>query len=364
MTPADTPTLKMPHTPLLDGIRASAVSIVLLAHVGLEAVVPGGFGVTLFFFLSGFLITSLLRVEVANTGTVDIRGFYLRRVLRIIPPLWITMAINAVVVQMGWVNAPLTPWGVLADLLFLSNYANLYSPMGGFFGIPLWSLAVEEHFYLLFPFVVGWALPRYGARRLAAACAVVCVGVLGVRLVNVHLLHFVEPNYTLTHTRIDSILYGAILALWQNPLFASLGQGKVWRPGPVWVMAGLGLLAATLVVRDAGLRQTLRYSVQGVALFILVSYALQTRIPLVTAALTSRAARLIAAYSYSIYLVHRIPLLAWYGDMPTRLHPVSALVIVAITLAYAAAMFRWVERPLARIRHAMNRRNEGEPESG
>jgi peptidoglycan/LPS O-acetylase OafA/YrhL len=73
------------HIPSLDGLRALSFLIVFLAHSGVSGV-PGGFGVTVFFYLSGFLITTLMRVEQENTGRVNLRHFYLRRALRILPP--------------------------------------------------------------------------------------------------------------------------------------------------------------------------------------------------------------------------------------------------------------------------------------
>src|SRR3954465_16006288 len=80
----------MPHVPQLDGIRAIAVMLVFLAHGGYGNLVPGGFGGTIFFFLCGYLITSVLRSEDGLTGSVSLKHFYLRRTLRIIPPLFIT----------------------------------------------------------------------------------------------------------------------------------------------------------------------------------------------------------------------------------------------------------------------------------
>ena len=87
------PSLNFRHVPQLDGIRAIAVLIVMISHGGLGKYVPGGFGVTIFFFLSGYLITSLLRVEVACNGRVDFKAFYIRRTLRIMPPLYVTLVI-------------------------------------------------------------------------------------------------------------------------------------------------------------------------------------------------------------------------------------------------------------------------------
>jgi peptidoglycan/LPS O-acetylase OafA/YrhL len=81
------------HIPSLDGIRAIAAFIVFLSHCGLEDLVPGGFGVTIFFFLSGFLITTLLREEYHKRGNISLKKFYLRRLYRIIPPLYIVLVV-------------------------------------------------------------------------------------------------------------------------------------------------------------------------------------------------------------------------------------------------------------------------------
>src|ERR1700733_3673943 len=74
------------HIPSLDGLRTLSFLIVFTAHAGLDRIVPGGFGVTVFFFLSGYLITTLMRVEAETSGHVSLKHFYLRRALRILPP--------------------------------------------------------------------------------------------------------------------------------------------------------------------------------------------------------------------------------------------------------------------------------------
>src|SRR5277367_6687518 len=84
--PGATTARKVAHIPSLDGLRAVSFFIVFLAHSRLEWIVPGGFGVTVFFFLSGYLITTLMRLEVERTRDVSLKHFYLRRALRILPP--------------------------------------------------------------------------------------------------------------------------------------------------------------------------------------------------------------------------------------------------------------------------------------
>jgi len=79
------------HIPSLDGLRAVSFLLVFVGHAGLDRFVPGGLGVTIFFFLSGFLITTLMRNEYERTGGVNLRHFWLRRALRILPPFYLVL---------------------------------------------------------------------------------------------------------------------------------------------------------------------------------------------------------------------------------------------------------------------------------
>ena len=114
MTPA-----KRPGTiPSLDGIRAIAVSLVFFAHSGLEHLIPGGLGVTVFFVLSGFLITTLMRIEYDKLERIDFRGFYLRRVLRLAPPLLVVVAAALVLSQLNIIEGDFSATGLLAVLFY------------------------------------------------------------------------------------------------------------------------------------------------------------------------------------------------------------------------------------------------------
>src|SRR5882724_6330395 len=108
--------------PSLDGIRAIAVSLVFAAHSGLDKFVPGGLGVTIFFVLSGFLITTLMRMEHAVSGTVSFKAFYLRRVLRLMPPLVIVIALASVLTRLRIADGDFTPSGLASVLFYFGNY--------------------------------------------------------------------------------------------------------------------------------------------------------------------------------------------------------------------------------------------------
>src|SRR5215471_14948655 len=143
------------YIPSLDGIRACSVMVVFAAHAGLRGLIPGDFGVTVFFFLSGYLITTLLRIEHEQTGAISFRAFYLRRVLRIFPPFYLALGAATLVWVLGGLDRPpFSVGGLLQQVFFLTNYNILQN--GWWFGhapgtFIFWSLAVEEHFYLAFP---------------------------------------------------------------------------------------------------------------------------------------------------------------------------------------------------------------------
>jgi len=163
------------HIPSLDGIRAGSFLIVFSNHA-LASWIPGQLGVTVFFFLSGFLITTLLRAEYEKNGSVSLRHFWLRRALRILPPLYLVVLGSALlalaIYPPGTVHGP----AVASQLLLYANYYD------GSKGVPgtavIWSLAVEEHFYLLFPLLYvamqRWRVSRKDQARLLWDCAGRC----------------------------------------------------------------------------------------------------------------------------------------------------------------------------------------------
>lgn len=346
------------YIPSLDGIRAIAFLIVFFSHVGpLTSVVPGGFGVTIFFFLSGYLITTLLRLEDQRTGTVSLKQFYLRRVLRILPPMYLALALAIVCSRLVAVHVAANVVAIQAAQL-----TNYYVALGGA-GLPLgttvlWSLSVEEHFYLVFP--VGYlALRRWISlpQRQAAFLFALCWVVLAWRFFVVLRLHG-TPAYTMyaTDTRLDSILFGCILALWRNPFL----------PGPqptarsVWVAFALALpvLLATLIVRSPAFRETVRYTVQGIALAPVFIAAVRFPTALPFRLLNTRFVRWLGVLSYSLYLVH-LPFIEVLRRSFAFSESTVAAVALALSIAVAALIHRLVEQPLARVRKRLSRLERG-----
>lgn len=336
--------MRMPHVTQLDGFRALAILIVFIAHCGLERIVPGGFGVTIFFFLSGYLITSLLRSEYAQTGKVSLKAFYWRRTLRIWPPLYLTVAVTWITMLALYPKSAVDPWGVAAQLAFVSNYAYLWGHAQGL-DLPLWSLAVEEHFYLLFPLAFALAIGRMSRFNAGLICALLCLLTLGIRIAYAVAYGPLNIVYYWSHTRIDSILFGCCLALYNNPIL----DRDAWRPHLIAATGAVGVLLFCLLFRDPIFRQTLRYSLQGAALYVVFSYALHDR-GWLARLLSSRPCRLVSLYSYTFYLAHVIIIRLCQDYLHIGSLVPLVLVSGAATMAYCAIMYHFVERPLAQRR--------------
>ncbi len=345
--------------PCLDGIRALAVSMVFLAHTGLDGFVPGGLGVTIFFVLSGFLISTLMRVEYARTGKLDFRGFYLRRLLRLMPPLAIVVAVAAVASNLALINGTFEPVGLLAALFYFGNY---YLIATDYHGMPaglavLWSLAVEEHYYLFYPPLAA-VLLRIGRVGLSATVlALLCVAVLAWRCW-LALNEGSEAYLTMaTDTRLDAILVGCLMALWRNPWLDQVPAANKLRD---WGLAAIcvAVLIATLTYRSEVFRLTLRYTLQSVAIAPLLYLAVARAREAPFRWLNSRVLVYIGTISYTVYLSHHMIALAVTKHWPQIGWPMTTLATGLLTLAVAEAMRRWVEQPCASLRKRLHRASD------
>jgi peptidoglycan/LPS O-acetylase OafA/YrhL len=344
------------HIPSLDGIRAISFLLVFAAHCGLEKLVPGGFGVTVFFFLSGFLITTLMRAEFEANGTVNLEHFWLRRVLRILPPFYLVL-----LAAIGWTllfypPGTLSGMAVSAQLLHFTNY---WIAWHGYGGQPAgtgvyWSLAVEEHFYLLFPWLyLAMQRRRMQPHHQALLLWALCILILGWRCVLIFGFHVpADRTYLASDTRIDSILFGCALAVWRNPVL------DPWRPNErtyryCIVPAAFALLVVCLLYRDAWFRETLRYSLQGVALTYIFIAAIRFHDWPIFRALNVRPLAFLGVLSYSLYLVHHPVIFQLQRYFPTLQTAGLAAAALGISLALAWIVYVAVEKPCARLRRKL-----------
>ena len=356
MQAAPNPRLASGAIPSLDGIRAIAVSLVFAAHSGLEKVIPGGLGVTIFFVLSGYLITTLMRMEHGSSGTVSFKAFYLRRVLRLMPPLFVVVAIAAILARLGVANGEFTPAGLASVLLYFGNY---FVIANDFHGVPegigvTWSLAVEEHYYLFYPPLALLLLRLARVRVSVAVLATMCVAVLAWRCwLASH--GGSEAWITMaTDTRIDAILAGCILALIANPWLEPPRHRNPVRDQAI-LGACIALLLATLAIRDEFFRNTLRYTLQSLAIAPLIWLAVANHDRRAFRWLDSAPMAYIGKVSYTIYLCHHLILCALQKQLPDLGWLATAAIGAVLTLAIAEPMRRWVEEPCARLRKRLHR---------
>jgi peptidoglycan/LPS O-acetylase OafA/YrhL len=344
------------HIPSLDGIRAVSFMLVFVAHAGLGDLVPGAFGVTIFFFLSGYLITTLLRLERARTSRNSLRDFYLRRAFRILPPFYLVLTLAIVMTAFDILPGKLRAGSVLSQFAHFANYWFIEHGGKGFPAgtVVYWSLAVEEHFYAVFPwlfvFLQRW-LP--GRQRQQA---LILLGLCGLTLAWRAILAFGigvpgERTSLGSDTRIDSILFGCVLAVFGNPVLDPWRGGKA-----LWVKALLplacALLAFSFTYRAVWFRETARYTLQGLALIPLFVVAIRYPDWGPMRLLNTRLARRVGLLSYSLYLSHQVVLIAIETCLPGFGQAFYGLLALALSLALATAILHFVERPSARLRKA------------
>lgn len=340
------------HVPALDGIRGLAVLMVLAYHGGHEVVVGAHLGVTVFFVLSGFLITSLLLDEGRLTGTIDVRRFYRRRVARLGPALAVVLVFEAL-----WTvsSGDATRWHVLVVGLAstLTSTANLvmvaFGPAqtGDAFGWA-WSLSLEEQFYLLWvPLLVLGVRRGWSTARLVAPAVALCATSIVIRArVSIpdggKLIHAVFG----TDTRMDALFAGCLLAF----VVSRVDVPRAFRH------AGLPALAVLVFAARYGgesVRSTYLVVMPLVILatVALIAGSLADPRSITARLLSSRPLVRLGVLSYGLYLWNvlvRDFVASAVGDDPWELSVLPIVIWLLATLAIAEVSLRYVELPVRR----------------
>lgn len=203
----------------LDGIRALAIIMVLFFHTQYsdsETLLSGGFiGVELFFVLSGYLITKLLLMEHGKAGTINIKNFYMRRAFRLFPALWLMLfcALVYVIVLPSNVYSAQVSDGIIATLLYYSNWSTIYLDNRFYFLNHTWSLAIEEQFYVTWPWFLLLSLKFIQPRGLIKVVALLIIVSAMLQAYFYYKTDYFLRSYAGTDTRASGILIGCILAL-------------------------------------------------------------------------------------------------------------------------------------------------------
>lgn len=356
--------------PDVQGLRAIAVLAVVVFHAGLP--VPGGFvGVDVFFVISGFVITGMLRREWAATGRLNLIQFYVRRFMRLTPALALVVVFAALV--SFFVLSPLGAQQVTAKtglgaMLLSANFV-IAKNTGGYFDVAaglnpllnLWSLSVEEQFYLVFPALLlgAWALQRRlrGSRPVAVA-AIVVVGLasltlavissrgIAIPLVPKELFGFYGPG-----GRVWEFAVGALIALAAHRLAIHSRRLAI-----VIGIVGLGLVGASLLIINGTLPYPGLFTllpVGGTALLLVSGSHVDN---VVTRLLASRPMLWVGDRSYSLYLWHwpliSVAIALWPGTVAAKaIAAVLSVIPAVLSYRYVETRFRRL-RPSGRLRLA------------
>jgi len=352
------------HMPGLDGVRAVAVTAVLLFHANPDWL-PGGFlGVDVFFTLSGFLISSLLLAELGETGGIRFGRFYLRRARRLLPALFLVLIATAVLAAtVAQDAAARVREDAVAAFFYVTNW--WYVLHGQSYweatGRPpllqhLWSLAVEEQFYLLWPVLLFglWKLGKVrGVRYGALAGALVSTALMAWVAVRDGMPDVTDASrvYFGTDTHAMTLLVGAVLATFWTP--SRIGRALTGRGQRVVSVAGFAALAALVAIfwflgpLSAALYRG-GFLVVGLVSAAVVACSAVTGTAF-AATLARQPLRWLGERSYGIYLWHwPIFMVLRPGlDLDATGWPVQVLRF-SLTFAAAELSYRFVEMPIRR----------------
>jgi peptidoglycan/LPS O-acetylase OafA/YrhL len=333
---------RLGHRPGLDGIRGIAVSLVVLSHAFAWAPGGGPAGVALFFVLSGFLITTLL-VEEEDAGGIRLGAFYLRRALRLVPALTVlTAVVVAVTLAVSPVNereilkGALAGWTYTADIYIFLFRGVLARPVAH-----LWTLSIEEQFYLGWPLILAAFCRRWGGvlRLLGAAIALVLVLEAGRWAI-------VASGRTLSHipfTWLQALLLGCAGGLaFSRMRLPTRSLASCLLPG----IAGILLVtflptpsgaahAALLTVLSASCAAVVLSAAEGPAWF--------------HRTLSADSLVWLGRRSYGLYLWH-VPILEVARHFDPELGLATAAVAIAISIGVTEVSYRFVEKPFLRLK--------------
>ncbi|HMK29359.1 MAG TPA: acyltransferase family protein [Terriglobales bacterium] len=334
------------YFPQLDGLRGLSILFVLVAHTFLDkAGALGGLGVMLFFVLSGFLITGLLWRESESFGRIGIKFFYARRALRILPAFLVFMAVCSVLVARGFIT-DVRWYTVAVSCLYLNNIFG-----SGLSLSHLWSLSLEEQFYLIWPL----AISRLGRRWTLPVASLVALAIVAARgvAIRAHLFQYYSAVfYERPWFRFDSILAGCCLALLlarSKETAASTRRIATWAPS--YLTLPLAVLW-TLYADGMNALHPIYLTVQMLWTVLALAHIATSPDSAISPLLSTRGMKYLGHLSYSLYLWQQIflvtksPNWGWIRHFPFSL---LASLCAALTFYYL------IEKPFLRWKSTFER---------
>ena len=345
--------VSLAHHRGLDGLRGVAVILVIIFHSGLNWL-PGGFlGVSVFFTLSGFLITSLLINERENSGRINLKAFWGRRLRRLAPASLVVIA--GVVGLASWLSTSIEASRIKGDAisatLYFSNWRFIYSghSYGELFATPsplqhLWSLSIEEQLYVVVPVLIA-GLFAMGLRRRAIGyvfLVAVAGSTIATMFTNSH-----ELIYYGTHTRAAELLLGSALACLFGQRIEKLAVNKAKSLSTLYIVpiVGVVVLSRFSSVDSPWVYSGALTAFAGLSVICLIA-AIQAG-P-VRSILSSSPLVRVGEVSYGLYLIHW-PVIVWLNSERVDLQPTALFVLQVIVTVILTLVSYWlIEQPIRR----------------
>lgn len=325
------------YNPSLDGLRAVAVVMVILFHTRFGGVSGGFVGVDVFFVLSGYLITSILRGEVSSTGSVDLMSFYWNRALRLYPPLVMMLVAWAILMPLQYPDLNTLRNGAIA-LFYLSDYFLAFGTLSGHLG-HTWSLAVEEHFYMIWPLII-LATRKMSNQLLFVGLVWFFVIAVAWRIVDFALWDSWQMTYHRFDTRLAGLTLGAAIAVLPERFDSAFYGKSAIIALSIILGAGLTLRWGSHFALSTGMTVT-----HLAAACVILGVRDQTL--LISRILSARPIVYLGLLSYSIYLWH-FPIAKVLLQYTSPKNTFVTVVLASVILA--ALSFELVEKPLRKYR--------------
>lgn len=337
---------KLGYQPHIDGLRAIAVGMVVVYHFA-PSWLPGGFlGVDVFFVISGYLITRLIRDDI-KAGTFSFARFYARRARRLFPALFVTV-VAAFLIALFALSGKGQDEALDSLFAALTSISNIYFWQlsgyfeGGSLSKPLlhtWSLSVEEQFYLVWPFLMVLTARKLGINALAAMAA--GVAVLSLVLCHLFLRNEAEMVFFFTPFRAFEFMVGALLVFVVDRWKANNVLMEV-----VTVAGLLAVVASGFIFTDLTPMPGILSLVPCVGAALLIGFG---KAPIFGKVLSNPVFVWVGRISYSVYLVHWLVAVLFDFITFREPSPMEVFLLIAITLALALPMYFFVEQ---KFRHA------------
>ena len=306
----------------------------------------GAYGVDLFFALSAYLITSLLLRERATTGALDLRGFYLRRILRIWP-LYLVFVAFAALIALIIPQQHLPFHYVAAYCLLAGNWSYVFYGLPASFAVPLWTISIEEQFYLAWPLAIRKATVR--SMTVIAISLLVVANTWRIWLA-AHAAPTDQMEYN-TFTRLDPIAWGVLIALFSHklPQFSRGQRIALLGVGAIACIAEYAFSITSVPPKFSTWKLAVGHPMTALASAVILLAVMGSQNPF----LRKSWLLYLGKISYGLYVLHEFAHFCARYIMPasTPLRVVAQTVIsLALTILLAAASYRWLESPFLRLK--------------